>query len=319
MAKSSKRILSSAVHKSRQSLASVCTLQCSLILSDGRIKANTSNFEDQQEGALSTIGKYSSPELIANLTAADYETFLKGDWGSAASTIEKYYPLSAYESAVKKLGLTAGSGVFKAIAQVLTDAHFKCPTYQSAVSTARNGNAAWAYEFTHNSSCAWLDTLAPIGDNLAFLGAAHTAELPFVFSNLDFSYPTENYTCNSSQSERKLSDEMISLWNAMAENGKPSTDAIQWPEFNITSTGSNTPGMIFGNSSTSGEIDFSICKLLWAQVSAELDGTNSTATSTSSPSSSGSSTSSSGGMTISTSLGGSIFFTAILMGVTILF
>ncbi|KAJ5776293.1 uncharacterized protein N7511_001304 [Penicillium nucicola] len=286
---------------------------------------------NQQEGTLSTIGKYSSPELIANLTAVDYKTFLRGDWGPAASIIEKYYPLSAFESAVKKLGLTAGSGVFEAIAQVLTDVHFKCPTYQSALSTARNGHPAWAYEFTLNSTCAWLDTLVPIADDLSFLGAAHTAEIPFVFSNLDFSYPEGNYTCSSSQAERKLSNEMISLWTAMAKNGKPSTQAIEWPQFRITSTGSNTPGMIFGNSSSPGEIDFSICKL-WAQVSAMLDGGNTTTTATAFPSGSGKPTASSttmasptsslsfgGGVIITPSLGVSIMLSAILMGATILF
>lgn len=278
------------------------------------------------------IERYQSLELIANLTADDYQTFLRGDWGSAASTIEKYYPLSVYESAVKELGLSAGTGVFVAMSHVLTDAQYKCPTYQSALSTARNGNPAWAYEFTHNSTCAWLDTLVSIADDLSFLGAAHTSEIPFVFSNLDFSYPEENYTCSSSQEERKLSDEMISLWTAMAENGTPSTEAIPWRQFKITSTGSNTPGMIFGNSSAMGEIDFSICNSLWAKVSAMLDGGNITATSTSLPSSSGKPTSSltttasptsslsfSGGLTISPSLGASIFLGAVLMGATILF
>lgn len=294
-------------------------------------KLTCENFQDQQEGALATIGKYQSPALIANLTAADYKYFLRGDWGYAAPLLEKRYPLSGFESEAKKLGLTAGSGVFKAIAQVLTDAHFKCPTYQSALSTARNGHLTWAYEFTHNASCSWLDTLVPIAGDLSFLGAAHTAELPFVFSNLDFNYTAENYTCSSSQAERKLSNEMISLWTAMAENGKPSTEAIQWPQFKITSTGSKTPGMVFGNSSTPGEIDFSVCKL-WAQISAVLDGTNTTATGTSFPSSGGKPTASlattasptsslsfSGGVTISPSLGGLIFLGAVSMGSTILF
>ncbi|KAJ5390512.1 uncharacterized protein N7496_001580 [Penicillium cataractarum] len=279
---------------------------------------------NQQEGTLDAIGKYPSAELIANLTAADYKAFLEGDFGSAAQTIEKYYPLSVFESAVKEAGLTSGAGVFKAISTVITDAHFKCPTYESAKSTARNGTPVWTYEFTHNSTCAWLDTLVAIADDLSFLGAAHTAEIPFVFSNLDFSYSEDNYTCSSSTAERELSNEMISLWTAMAENGKPSTKAIQWPEFKITSTGSKTPGMVFGNSSTPGQIDYSICKL-WAQVSALLDGRNSTATAKSSSSSSVTPTASptssfavSGGVTVSPSTGGSILLSAVLMGAAIL-
>ncbi|CAG8083849.1 unnamed protein product [Penicillium salamii] len=285
---------------------------------------------NQQESTLNVIGRYSSLELVGNLTATDYKNFLRGDFGSAASTVEKYYALSEYEAAVKKQGLSSGAGVFEAISHVLTDVHFKCPTYQSAVSTARNGHTTWAYEFTHNNTCAWLDTLTLIADNLEFLGAAHTAEIPYVFSNLDFSYPKANYTCSGTQDERKLSDEMISLWTAMTENGKPSTDAIEWPEFKITSTGAKTPGMIFGNSSKGGEIDFSICQL-WAKVGAMLDAGNITAAATSSSSSRGKPTGSSatasptssvsfnGGVNISPSLGGSIFFGAVLMGATMLF
>lgn len=238
--------------------------------------------------------------------------------------IEKYYPLSKFETSVKKLGLPTGDAVFEAIATVITDAQFKCSIYESAKSTARNGNPVWTYEFTHNSTCAWLDTLVPIADDLSFLGAAHTAEIPFVFSNLDFNYAAENYTCSSSVAERKLSNEMISLWTAMAENGKPSTKDIQWPRFKITSTGAKTPGMVFGNSSTPGQIDFSACKL-WSQVSALLDSGNATATAGSSSRSSVTPTTSpttsfaaSGGVTVSPSIEGSILLSAVLMGGAIL-
>ncbi|KAL3491517.1 Carboxylesterase [Aspergillus germanicus] len=248
---------------------------------------------NQQEGTLDAISAYNSPTTIASLTAANYTSFLKTNFGSAAQRIAKYYPLAAYEAAVAEAGLTAGSGVFEAIAHILTDVHFKCPTYRSAVATAQNGNGAnqgWVYEFTHNNTCAWLDTLVPIADDLSFLGAAHTAEIPFVFANLDFDYRGGgiNYTCKSTGAERALGEEMISLWTAMAETGNPSTEAIAWPEFSITASGANTPGMVFGNKSTSGTIDFSVCKL-WAQVSTMLDGSGDSTAAGVLPSPSGSS------------------------------
>ncbi|KAJ0418497.1 Carboxylesterase [Aspergillus carlsbadensis] len=289
---------------------------------------------NQQEGTLDAISAYNSPSTIASLTAANYTAFLESSFGHAeAEIIAKYYPLSAYEAAVADLGLTAGSGVFKAIAHVLTDAHFKCPTYQSALASAQNSQGVnpgvWVYEFTHNNTCAWLDTLVPIADDLSFLGAAHTAEIPFVLGNLDFDYTGEgvNYTCRSSDDERALSREMISLWTAMAEGGDPSTDAIQWPGFSIASSSGNAPGMVFGNESTPGTIDFSVCKL-WAQVFAVLDADqNSTATGVSSPSGSvllpsatASPTSSvpfEGGA-VSASVGGSIAVSAFLMVVAAL-
>lgn len=70
----------------------------------------------------------------------------------------------------------------------------------------------------------------------------------------------------------------------MAETAKPTTEDIFWPQFKITPKGLMTPGMIFGNSSTPGSIDFSVCKL-WAQVDTMLDASNATSTATPSSSS----------------------------------
>lgn len=243
------------------------------------MKANHVNLQDQREGIMDTLTKYNTTKAVEALTAADYTAFLRGNWGSAAQIIQKYYPLSLFESPTN--GSTPLAVLF-AISTVLTDSHFKCPGYQSAVQATRKNVSAWMYEFTHNSTCVWLDTMPQSA--ISVFGAAHTAEIPYVFGNLNFNFPTQNTNCTGSPVERNLSKQMMNLWTAMAETAEPSTGDISWPQFKITPKGLSTPGMIFGNSSTPGSIDFSACKL-WAQVDAVVDASNATATATPSSSS----------------------------------
>ncbi|KAL2700960.1 hypothetical protein AAEP93_007779 [Penicillium crustosum] len=247
---------------------------------------------NQREGMMDTLTKYDTTKAVAALTAADYTSFLRGNWGSAAHIIQKYYPLSLFEAATN--GSTSLAVLF-AISTVITDSEFKCSGYQSAVQATRKNVPAWIYEFTHNSTCVWLDTMPQSA--ISIFGAAHTAEIPYVFGNLDFDFPTQNTTCTGSQPEWNLSKEMMSLWTAMAESAKPSTGDISWPAFKVTPKGLNTPGMIFGNSSTPGTIDFSACNI-WAQVDAIVDAGNATTTSVPSSSSTRSSVSPTNGATI---------------------
>ena len=250
------------------------------------MQANHTKSQDQDEGMMAALTKYNTAEAVEALKPADYSTFLQGNFGSAAQTIEKYYPLSVFEAATDN---STALAVLAAIAQVITDYEYKCAGYQSAVQAASKNVSTWVYEFSHNSTCAWLNTM-PQADVSVF-GAAHTAEIAYVFGNLKFNFPSENTTCTGSQAEWNLSKQMMSLWTAMAENANPSSEALLWPHFQTTTDGTSTPGMIFGNSSTPGLIDFSACRL-WSEVDSILSTSNATAMETSS-SSSGSSTPSS--------------------------
>jgi hypothetical protein len=107
-------------------------------------------------------------------------------------------------------------------------------------------------------------------------GATHTAELPYLFGNQNFDF---NTSCNSMPVEYSLGKQMRKLWTAMAENGNPSTDNVQWPRIEVTTNGSSTPGLIIGNSTVSGLIDYSVCQL-WAKVNATILAGNATATGT---------------------------------------
>ncbi|KAI7976632.1 hypothetical protein EIK77_009863 [Talaromyces pinophilus] len=227
------------------------------------------NFKDQKEGVLDTASQYPGIQAIESATAAQYQTFLSDDFGAAAQLVGDYYPLSLFQASV---GNSTGWAVFEAISTVLTDAHFKCPGYQGLLEAARKNISVWTYEFTHNSSCVWMDTMEQSA--ISVYGATHTAELPYLFGNLDFDF---NTSCNSTPTEYSLGKQMRKLWTAMAENGNPSTDDVQWPRFEVTANGSSTPGLIIGNSTVPGLIDYSVCQL-WAKVNATILSSNATAT-----------------------------------------
>lgn len=217
---------------------------------------------------MDTLSEYNSVEAAKSATPAAYTKFLRGNFGPAADLIEKYYKLSLFkESPLPVIG---------AMSTVVTDAQFKCPGYASTAKASHNGIPAWVYEFSHNSTCAWLGTIPQ--EAVSLFHAAHTAEIPYIFGNLNFDFLNTNTTCTGTADEKKLSKQMMDLWTAMAENADPSTDDIRWPEFQ-PSKDFQTPGMIFGNSSTAGKIDFSACEL-WSKVYDMLAGENAAATAT---------------------------------------
>lgn len=264
---------------------------------------------------MTTLGHYSSIAAVENATAADYTAFLVQNFGNAAAKlVEKYYPLSLFEALS---GNSTGLAVVEATGTVITDSHFKCPGYLGAVEAAQRKVPVWTYEFTHNSSCVWLDTMSQAA--VSEYGATHTAELPYLFGTLDFNFST---SCNATPAEYRLGAQMRSLWTAMAENADPSTDAVSWPRFQITKNGSATPGLIIGNSTEAGLIDFSVCKL-WDEINGMILAGNSTRTTNSTtttpsgrPTASSTSIPDSGAVTIS-SAGGLVALSVMLMGLAV--
>ncbi|KAJ5980436.1 hypothetical protein N7481_007734 [Penicillium waksmanii] len=223
-------------------------------------------------------------------TEAGYGDFLKANYGPMASTVEKYYPLSKFVSLGDK-------AVLGAISKVITDSDYMCPGFRGAIATARNNVPTWAYEFIHNTTCAWMETVAQ--DDVSELGATHTAEISYVFGNMAFDLSGRD-SCNSTAAEYHLSNQMVSLWQAMAENAAPSTDAIKWPRFQPSKNGT-TPGLFFANSIGPGTIDFSACQL-WDKVNTVLSATtNSTSSESASGTAKASSTANASGTAKATS------------------
>lgn len=260
-----------------------------------------------------------------------YKDFLHKTLGPAASLVGKYYPLSLFEAAVSDSSLVKGAAalginkteiaVLAAMATIITDQTYRCPAYYGAAQAISNNIPAWTYEFTHNSTCMWLDTTPQ--KYVSLFDATHTAEIPFVFGNLDNSF-LPNGTCNSTVSEYELSMQMRSLWSAMAANSNPSTDEISWPGFQTTAKNLTTPGLIFGKSTEPGLVDYTGCEL-WSEVNAILTASNATTVPSGTPTpSSGTpppATSTpafiNGAASILPTAGGLFAFTMLLMGVAL--
>lgn len=213
-----------------------------------------------------------------------YKDFLRKNFGDAAGLVEKYYKPALFESATASIAASGAIpgynktslAILFAMATVVTDSDYKCPVWNAASKAARKDIPAWTYEFTHNSTCTWLHTIDQ--KTISLFGGVHTAELPFVFGNLNNQY-LPNGTCNSTSAEYHLGEQMMNSWTAMAENSDPSTEDIHWPRFHTTEKNFSSPGMIFGKSAVSGPIDFTGCDL-WTRVDAILSASNTTATGT---------------------------------------
>ncbi|KAJ5382848.1 Carboxylesterase type B [Penicillium concentricum] len=261
-----------------------------------------------------------------NPTKSVYKDFLRSNFGNAASLVGKAYSPSLFKSEAKaiiaatsqfaQLGYnTTSLEILLAMTQIITDSSYRCSAWYGAAQAARNNIPAWTYTFSHNPTCPWLFTIDE--SDVSLFGGAHTAEIPFVFGNLDNSY-LPNGTCNSTSGEWHLGDQMMDLWTAMAENAKPSTKEINWPQFQTQGKNLSTPSLIFENSILAGTIDYTGCDL-WVQVNAMLSASNATATGTPTkangdPTFSPSSLPSNGAISLLSRVEGYLAFSVLFMG-----
>jgi carboxylesterase type B len=191
------------------------------------------------------------------LKAQDYETFLQDNFGSAASLVMGYYPLSAFNSTPYP--------PFFAISTVFTDSVFKCTAYRGLNRAVEKGVPVWTYMFNHVPSCSWFPGITL--QALPLVGATHTAEIPFVFGNLD-NLPAPNGTCNFTPQERSISAFLLQAWTSMAANQDPSSNGTLWPAYGGAS---NPLGINIVNYTSAGVVDYSPC-LLWDKVDVMLRG-----------------------------------------------
>jgi para-nitrobenzyl esterase len=248
----------------------------------------TRQHSDSNEGIIYTLlWAYKALEAKQIPTTSLYKDFLSKNFGKAASLVGKYYSPSLFETEAKAVLKSASElteagynttslAILLAMTKVITDSTYKCPAWYGAAQATRKNIPSWVYEFSHSPTCPWLYTFDK--SQVSLFGGSHTSELPFVFGNLDNSYlPTGD--CNSTSAEWKLGGQMMDLWTAMAENGKPSTKEIDWPQFQNQGKNLTVPGLLFDNSASSGTVNYTGCDL-WIQVNAMLSVTNATASGT---------------------------------------
>lgn len=201
-----------------------------------------------------------------DITEAVYLAYLNSTYGSGASTVAEQYPVSAFNS--------TPFPAFYALVQVYTATSFWCPALAGLERAAQKGVPVWTYRWGQAPSCPWYNVFPP--GVLPIFGAAHTAEIPFVFANVDNNPPPDG-TCSFTAAEKSLSRQMVGFWTSMAANGYPGS---VWPQFQTD----GTPGInvINGSSSvTPGMVDYSACSFLQQAGAAALGNSSAGATSSS--------------------------------------
>lgn len=208
-----------------------------------------------------SIPGVTGPQVI---TPAIYAAYLSSTFGAAASLVANRYPVSAFNN--------TPFPAFYAMVQVYTESNFECPAYNGLVTAASKGVPVWTYRWGQAPTCPWYTTIPE--DALPVFGAAHTADIPFVFGNVNDN-PPPNGTCNFTAAEDSLSREFIGIWTSMAENANPGSS---FPAFSTN----NTLGLNVNNGTsmaTAGVVDFSQCAF-WNSIRIAVSGNSSTSSNT---------------------------------------
>lgn len=212
------------------------------------------------EGTLFAAGSFSNPLAV---TTDDYINFLNITFGASfISDISNAYPISAFSSNM--------SPALYAIAAVITDAEYKCPTRRALQTSLSTKKGTYTYLWNHVPRCPWTSSIT--SSMLSFLGATHTSELAFVFAETS-NLPQPNGTCQMSPAEQILSGEILAAWQSMATNGYPALmNGSQWPDWS-----QQGQGVRFDTTLTFAVINMSICDF-WDTIQITTTSTTTTTT-----------------------------------------
>lgn len=184
--------------------------------------------DDEQNRAPIIVGSNSDEGTVLGVppeSAADFAAMAKRQYKDQADAFLKLFPSSSNTEALKSFyALQRDTMAFQ--------------ERMWARDAARSGQTAYRYYFTHNS---------PIPDGMYTeqarnpLGAFHTAEIVYVFRNLDAR------PWRWTDTERKLSQVMSAYWVNFAKKGDPNSSGLpKWP----MTTATNDVLLEFGQSST---------------------------------------------------------------------
>lgn len=137
-------------------------------------------------------------------TEQQYRDWVNDNFSNRAEGVLNEYPPSDY------------SEPWRAIAAIIGDTFFTCPTRWALRAHVAHGHRAFGYLFSH---------VTPYGSRNN-LGSFHGSELTFVFGNF--------IRGTVPQSEIALSNRMQSYWTQFATEGDPgSEDDLDWPNYSL--------------------------------------------------------------------------------------
>ncbi|KAK5991949.1 Para-nitrobenzyl esterase [Cladobotryum mycophilum] len=211
------------------------------------------------EGMLFVLATYDTN--LTTQTQATYDDVLRYQFGRLASRVNSTYPLSKFPPTA-----SSPNSVDSAIGAILTDYTYKCPAHRGLQQGVANNIPVYTYLFSHTPSCNWIASVPSNSFIHGFLGATHTAELPFVFGVLN-GLPAPGGNCSSTTDEVQLSKRIISAWDSMAATRNPGADWPRW--FPGQGRGKGLGVNYLANGTVVGEVDYSACPF-WDEIRDEL-------------------------------------------------
>lgn len=184
---------------------------------------------NQDEGTLFLFLTFST-----KMTESEYKTIVSALVPGKQSEILSRYPVKNYTATAMF------SAPALAFADMLADLAFTCPARAMARTLAAAGQKAHLYRFT----------VTPSFGLLSFLGAYHSAEIPFVFHSSDA----------FSAAEKTLSAQMAAYWTRFAQSGAPGgSGKAAWPAYSKAADAHltlSTAGISQGSGLHSARCDF---------------------------------------------------------------
>lgn len=212
-----------------------------------------------KEGTLFVLGDYQA--AFATLNSTDYDLFLNSHFGSLATLVKAKYPLSDFPPSQ-----VSPNPVSAAIQAIDRDAVFRCSAYRGLLGGIANNVPVFTYSFGHTPSYTWVTNVPQTAFIHAFLGPAHTSDIPFAFGNLNnLPLGGNPHNCSLTADEGKISGFMRTAWTNMAMHGEPGHG---WKPFTLEKPlGVNFTESIF----FFGDIDYEICTF-WGDMKSRLRG-----------------------------------------------
>ncbi|MFW6054203.1 MAG: carboxylesterase family protein, partial [Persicimonas sp.] len=146
---------------------------------------------------------FASP--FEDISSEEYEQMVHDSFPNQYEDVLDQYPVDDFDEP------------WKALAAIIGDVGFVCPTRAAARAHTRAGQPVYTYYYTHETAVGeWFNW-----------GAFHGSDLSFVFGNFG--------SLQTTAAEERLSAAMQTYWTQFAATGEPGEfDGVDWPVYDTS-------------------------------------------------------------------------------------